>query len=123
MFNPDEEDSGQQASSSKKQTHYPRGTLLSLKKIDIEFSFKKKGKICLKDVSMMTSEDHQKILKELVDPAFPSPLIIRKDKNDQDIIQYLAKSPLSSRKKYKFLVGWFESVSWGEGNEMEDENK
>lgn len=42
---------------------------------------------------------------ELVDPGFTQ-IQLKRDKTEQEIIQYLNKP---SRKKYKFLVGWFES--------------
>ncbi len=67
---------------------------------------KKRGKVVFK-AQMMTNEDYEKIISELVDPNFMQ-IQLRRDKPDQEIIQYLNKP---SRKKYKFLVGWFEADS------------
>lgn len=44
---------------------------------------------------------------ELVDPGF-SRVSIKREKNEEEIIQYLNKP--NSKKKYKFLIGWFEAV-------------
>jgi hypothetical protein len=45
------------------------------------------------------------VVGELFDPGF-SRLAIKKDKNEAEIIQYIGKS----KKKYKYLVCWFEAV-------------
>lgn len=54
---------------------------------------------------MMTTEDYTKITTELIDPGF-NQIQLKRDKPEAEIIQYLNKP---SRKKYKFLVGWFEA--------------
>ena len=50
---------------------------------------------------MLTEEEHRRVL-EMVDPGF-SRLSIHKYKNEGEMLPYINKS----RKKYRFLVGWF----------------
>ncbi len=52
-------------------------------------------------------------MSEVVDPGCES-LNIRKDKPEQEIINYLSKD---HRKRYKFVLGWLEGTN-EEGDEI-----
>lgn len=87
-----------------KENIIPKGSLLKLRNCDVEIVSKKKGRVEF-GVDLMTDEDHKRIINELLDPGFTR-LSIRKEKGQDEIIQYINKS----KKKYKYLVGWFEAL-------------
>lgn len=67
-------------------------------------------------MKLLLNEYYKKIVNEVVDPGF-NHLNIRRDKSDKQIIAYLSKP---SRKKYKFLVGWFEGNNDDENQLIRD---
>lgn len=64
---------------------------------------------------MYTTEDVKRI-KEFCDPNLEK-IVVRKDKKESDIIEYLAKP---SKKKYRNLVGWFEANDPSENEHLKE---
>lgn len=64
---------------------------------------------------MYTVEDVKRV-KELCDPNLDK-IVIRKDKKESDILEYLAKP---SKKKYRNLVGWFEAHNVDDNEHLKD---
>lgn len=94
LFDPDA------AENEERELTYPKGCMLKLKECEIEIALRKKGKVEMR-AAILTDEDYNKVSAELVDPGFAR-LSLRKEKGDEEIIQYINKS----KKKYKYLVSW-----------------
>lgn len=97
LIDPDEEEKP----AYEKEKEIPKGTIIKLKECELDFLTKGKGKVVIQG-AMYTIEDVKRI-KEFCDPGFDK-IVIRKDKKESDILEYLAKPP---KKKYRNLVGWF----------------